>query len=86
MQIWRDEPDSDCDWTNPETERWYGIGERGGQSWAVPEAVAVKLMQMGAEAQRAASFVTEDWRGMTHPLVGFRDIDPVAELKRLTEQ
>lgn len=52
MQIWRGEPDSDCGWSDAASCRWYGVGEPGKQSWPVPEAVAVKLMEMGAEVQR----------------------------------
>lgn len=52
MQIWRDDPDSNCAWADPASERWYALGDPGKQSWPVPEAVAVKLMQMGAAAQR----------------------------------
>ncbi|HVI92333.1 MAG TPA: hypothetical protein VM659_28850 [Dongiaceae bacterium] len=83
LNIWRDEPDSDCGWSDPETERWYGIGERGRRSWPVPEAVAVKLMQMGAAAQREAKTPYIDHGDV---VVEFDDIDAIAVLKQATEQ
>lgn len=43
---------------------------------------ALELLQLGIDAAMQAAYITEDWRGMTHPIVAFRDLPTLAILQK----